>query len=449
MPLPIVEHRNPFASIEADLRADDASYAPPSPVDFDADLASFKRSDVAYGHVTKDRLFTLDPAITMINHGSCGACATPVLAVRSAYLALQEREPLKFFEDLGPRLVRVIRVLAAHLEVPPMHVHLVPNASSGTTSVLRSLPLTPTSSIVSFDLGYGAVTLQIAQVCAASGARSVVVPTSRPYTHARILDAFRSTLDATPSATAVVVDHITSSTGIILPIEEILAICRARNILTIVDGAHAIGQVPIDLTALQPDFYISNLHKWMLAPKSVAFLYIRDVQRQGALRVQPSVVSHGYGGGYGAEFGYLGTLDYSAWLAVPASLAFHAAMGGDALMQRNHELCVSAAKTVAAAWETSLLVDDTQLVGSFCVVVLPSRLFAFPLIAENSTLLRHALLTLHLLLRRDYQIEAMCMLCDPTTPGIRIAAQMYNQASDYDKLSAAVLDLIARSDVTY
>ncbi|KDO35050.1 hypothetical protein SPRG_01114 [Saprolegnia parasitica CBS 223.65] len=187
----------------------------------------------------------------------------------------------------------------------------------------------------------------------------------------------------------------------------------------------------------------------MLSPKSAAFLYIRDVARQGTVRVQPSIVSHGYGGGYGAEFGFLGTLDYSAWLAVPASLAFHAAMGGKALMARNHELCVRAAKTVAAAWETSLLVDDPQLVGSFCVVLLPPRLFPFPLTPANTTLLTQALVTLHLLLRRDYAIEAMCILCDPTTPGVRIAAQMYNEASDYDKLSAAVLDLIARSDVTY
>ncbi|OQR85031.1 isopenicillin N-epimerase [Achlya hypogyna] len=445
MPLPDVEHADYFAQVEELLHQDERSYVPPPPVEFDEDLVTFQRpAGVDYGHRLKALLFTLDPAIAMLNHGSYGACAKPVLAVRSAYLALQEFEPVKFFSELGPRLVRVLRILAAYLGVAPAHISLVPNASAGTTMVLRSLPLTASHHVVSFDLGYNAVNKQIEHVCAASGARHVVVRTSPPYTHARIIDAFEQVLRTIECIGVVVVDHITSSTGIIMPIEDIILLCRSRQIPVLVDGAHAIGQVPIDLASLQPDFYVSNLHKWLLAPKSSAFLYIRDAARK-SVRVQPTTVSHGYGLGYGAELGYLGTLDYSAWLAVPAALAFHTAMGGASLARRNHDVCVAAASAVAAAWGTSLLVEDTRLFGSFCVVVLPARLFPFPL--SDTQKLRHGLTSLHHVLRAEYAIEAMCMLCAEATPGIRIAVQMYNEPADYAQLTAAVLDIIARTDI--
>ncbi|OQR80484.1 isopenicillin N-epimerase, partial [Thraustotheca clavata] len=379
MPLPSINHECYFAKVQASLLQDKASHSAPPPVPFDDDLVLFQRPPgVEYGHRIKELLFKLDPTIAMLNNGSYGACPKPVFAVRQQYLELQEFEPVQFFSDLGSRLVRVLRAMAEYLNVPPVHLNIVHNASAGTTNVLRSIPLNKDNAVVSFSLGYAAVDKQILQICEKSGAKHVVVNVEMPYTHENIIATFVKVLQTTSNIGIVVVDHITSSTGIIMPVHDIIQLCRGRKIPVLVDGAHAIGQIPIDLNALQPDFYVSNFHKWMFAPKSCALLYIRDAT-QSQFHVQPAVVSHGYGLGYGAEHGYLGTLDYSAWLSIPAALNFHAKMGGTDLMARNHRECLAAAKKLAAALKTSLLVSDDSLVGSFCVVLLPPSLFSFAL----------------------------------------------------------------------
>ncbi|KAF0685610.1 Aste57867_22539 [Aphanomyces stellatus] len=437
MPLPQVQHPHPYADLQRLVNLPDGEYKAPPPPAFDRDLDTFQRpADLAYGHATKSLLFSLDPHITLLNHGSFGACSKPVLAVREAYQALQEFEPIKFMEDYLPRIARVTRVVASYLNAEPRQIALVPNASAASTSVLRSFPFPPNSVIISFDLEYGAVAKQLNHVCATVGLQQHIVRTAAPYSSDTILAAFQAGLDACAGKTIgmVVVDHITSESGLIMPIHDIIAMCKARDIPVLVDGAHAIGQIPLDLTALAPDFYLSNFHKWMLSPKSAAFLYIREPEKY---HVHPPIVSHGHGMGIASDFTFIGTLDYSAYLSIPASLAFHAKMGGTALMQRNHQLCVAAAQKLAHAWHTSLLTDDIEgMIGSICVVLLPLALF-HP--ADGA----HALETLHLVLRKHYKIEVKTVVAGGQL-GVRISAQMYNEASDYDLLEAAVLDILTR-----
>ncbi len=154
-------------------------------------------------------------------------------------------------------------------------------------------------------------------------------------------------------------------------------------------------------------------------------------------------ISHGHTLGYGAEFSFLGTMDYSPWLAVPASLNFHTKMGGRELMHRNHVLCVTAARELAQAWGTSLLTDEADLdtiIGAMCVVVLPSALFPFALPSMDG--LQRAMKTLHDVLRQRFKLDCQCVVIDEMTAGIRISAQMYNEAADYKALERAVLELI-------
>jgi hypothetical protein len=220
MPLADIHHPDYFEHIQRLLETPDEEYVAPESVPFDDDLDLFHRSPhIPLGHATKLALFTLDPSISLLNHGSYGACPKPVQAVRQAHLELQEFEPVQNMINLGPRLVRVLRVIAAYLGVPPTHVNLLPNASTGTSCVLRSLSLNKDSVLMSFNLGYPAVMRQLNHVCTSTGARQAVVHVNAPFSHVSILAAFDAVLNVTPYVTIVVVDHITSATGLIMPLE--------------------------------------------------------------------------------------------------------------------------------------------------------------------------------------------------------------------------------------
>ncbi|ETV67254.1 hypothetical protein H257_16497 [Aphanomyces astaci] len=435
MPLPTTTAppTNPHVYLQNLVELTDDEYTPPPPPAFDEDLRTFRRPEaLEYGRQIKSTLFTLDPAVNFLNHGSYGSCSKPVMAVREAYLRRQEFEPIKFMEDLGPRLARVTRIVAKYVHAEPRQIALVPNASAGTTSVLRSFPFPKDSVIVSFNLEYVPVTYQMAL----TGLKQHVIDLSPPFSAAGVLKAFREALDNTDTIGMVVVDHITSTSGLVLPVKDIIHMCKTRGIPVLVDGAHAIGQIPLNLTDLQPDFYVSNFHKWMLSPKSAAFLYIREPSKY---TIRPTVISHGFGHGTFAEFNLIGTMDYSASLAVPASLAFHDAMGGTALMARNHDVCVTAALKLAETWQTTLLTDEVDtMIGSICVVELPPALFV-----GHSDDVDVALETLRLVLRTHYRIEAKTAHVGGI-PGLRISTQMYNEAADYDDLGAAVLDILTR-----
>ncbi|KAF0745801.1 hypothetical protein AaE_008390 [Aphanomyces astaci] len=173
----------------------------------------------------------------------------------------------------------------------------------------------------------------------------------------------------------------------------------------------------------------------MLAPKSAAFLYIREPEKY---TVHPTVISHGHTKGTSAAFGFVGTMDYSAFLSIPASIAFHTKMGGADLMARNHSLCVASALRLAKAWDTSLLTEEVDsMIGSICVVMLPLALF------HDQTDMANALETLHLVLRQHYRIEVKTALVDSAV-GVRISSQMYNDQADFNQLEVAVLDILTR-----
>ncbi|RHY01631.1 hypothetical protein DYB36_011638 [Aphanomyces astaci] len=431
MPLPVLHHPHPYAHVQHLVDLPESRYTPPTPPGFDEDLETFQRpSSVEYGRQLKAMLFTLDPSIIPLNHGSFGACPKPVRAVREAYMNLQEFEPVKYMDELGPRLARVARVVAAYVHAQPNQIMLVHNASTGTTCVLRSFPFPLGSTILSFNLGYPAVTQQMKQAC--GGLKQHVIQVAPPFTAAKVVHAFLQALETFVNDVIglVVVDHITSESGL-----DIVGLCKARDIPVLVDGAHAIGQIPLNLGELQPDFYVSNFHKWMLAPKSAAFLYIREPEKY---TVHPTVISHGHTKGTSAAFGFVGTMDYSAFLSIPASIVFHTKMGGADLMARNHSLCVASALRLAKAWDTSLLTEEVDsMIGSICVVMLPLALF------HDQTDMANALETLHLVLRQHYRIEVKTALVDSAV-GVRISSQMYNDQADFNQLEVAVLDILTR-----
>lgn len=246
--------------------------------------------------------YLLDPGVTYLNHGSYGACPAPVF---ERYQELQrelERQPVEFLARRFDGLVAEARAsLAGFVGARPDDLVFVPNATAGLNAVIRSLRLEPGDEVVTTRHEYGAVT----RTWEFAGATLV---------HAEPEDVAAA---IGPRTRAVSVSHITSPTALVLPVEEICRAAREAGVLAVVDGAHAPGQLPLDLEVLGADVYAGNCHKWLSAPKGAGFLWVREEHQHW---IDPLVVSWGYDEGFVRRHGWQGTRDPAAALAVPAAI---------------------------------------------------------------------------------------------------------------------------------
>jgi len=301
------------------------------------------------------RHFLLSEDVLFLNHGSFGACPRPVFETYQAIQRELESQPVAFLgRELTERL-RVPRVeLAAYLGTGPENLVGVVNATTGLNIVAQSLDLQPGDEILTTDHEYSALEKTWAYVTGKTGARIVTVDVPMPLVSEEV---FTAALRAgiTERTRVLFLSHITSPTALVFPIERIVAEARSRGIVTVIDGAHTPGHIPVDLDALGADFYSGNCHKWLMTPKGSAFLYARP-EMQG--RLEPLVVSHGWTaqsrqpGAQGAfgnspfidEIEMQGTRDPSAWLAVPSALAFRRDHDWDAVTRS----CTALAQETAA-----------------------------------------------------------------------------------------------------
>jgi isopenicillin-N epimerase len=264
--------------------------------------------------------FLLDPAVTFLNHGSFGACPEPVMRTFQSWQRELEREPVEFLARRSVDLLRESRqILAGYVGCAADDLVPVPNATVAMNMVARSLRLTEGDRVVITDHEYGAMDRLWRLVCERSGATLVRCPIPTPVRgRDDVLAAFRGVLDDT--VRVVSLSHITSPTGLVLPVEDVCRLAREVGATTVIDGAHGPGQVDLDLAALGPDCYIGNCHKWLCSPKVAGFLYARpDVD----LTVDPLVVSWGWDEDRLAERAHWqGTQDISAFLSVPAAIRY-------------------------------------------------------------------------------------------------------------------------------
>ena len=263
--------------------------------------------------------------MVFLNHGSFGACPAPVFAVYQEWQRALEAQPVEF---LGRRcaglLAEARAVLGPYVGADPADIVFVPNATTAVNTVARSLRLAPGDEVLGTDLEYGAVDRTWQYLCARAGATYVRQPIPLPVEtpEAVVAALWRA---VTPHTRVICISHITSGTALILPIAEICRRAREAGILTIIDGAHVPGHLPLDLTALGADFYAGNCHKWLCAPKGAGFLYARRAQQP---LLDPLVVSWGWqedgSGSFLDRMEWTGTRDIAAYLSVPAAIAFQA-----------------------------------------------------------------------------------------------------------------------------
>jgi isopenicillin-N epimerase len=327
------------------------------------------------------REFLLDPEVAFLNHGSFGACPRPVFERYQAWQRELELEPIDFFGRRAPDLLAAARAaLADYLGCTATDVAFVQNATTGVNLAARSLDLDPGDEVLATDLEYGACDLAWEWVCRRTGARYVRAAIPLP------LDDPRTLVDALFAAASertriLYVSHVTSETGLVLPLEEILARARELGLVAIVDGAHAPAQVPVNLARLGADFYAGNAHKWLCAPKGAGFLHVRSEHQE---RVDGAVVSWGYSPGatFVDRIERQGTRDPAAWLAVPDAIRFQAERDWDGVRERCRRLTLDARGELCDLLGTEPLAPEA-MVAQLATVRLPhaagdlaERLFA-------------------------------------------------------------------------
>ena len=257
-------------------------------------------------------LFLIDPEVVYLNHGAFGACPRPVFDVYQEWQRQLEREPLDLFERrLEDKLARVRAALGEYIGAPADDLALVLNATSALNTVLRSLSLDPGDEILTTGHEYGAIELLLEFVSERTGARVV---------RGSGVDVEGIWAGKTERTRVLVVSHVTSATALLLPVEELCRRAREAGVLSVIDGAHGPGHVPLDMEQLGADFYAGNCHKWLCAPKGAGFLYARPEHQE---LLEPLVVGWGYRESeFALRHDWQSTRDPAAYLAVPAAIEF-------------------------------------------------------------------------------------------------------------------------------
>jgi isopenicillin-N epimerase len=361
----------------------------------------------------------LDPDFLTVNHGSFGATPACVLTVQSEWRRQMETQPSRFMRTVLPAALRhAADTLGAFLGARGTDIAFVDNATAGCNAVLRSMRLEPGDEILVLDQGYNAVRNTVRFVAGVAGARMTEARVPFPsFSNDSMVASIAAAL--TPRTRLAVIDHITSGSALVLPLARMTTACHAAGVPVLVDGAHAPGQIDLDLPATGADWYTGNCHKWLCAPKGAAFLWAPP-ERQ--VELHPTIISHGLGGGFLAEFDWTGTRDFSAALSVPAAIAFHQRLGGPALRARNIALAAEGAALIARRLNT----DAVETGGSMGLVRLP---------LPGTTAVSE-----------DIRNRLMVAGTDaPTHPlagalWLRLSAFAYNDLSDYERLA----DIVAR-----
>lgn len=370
----------------------------------------------------------LDPDFLTINHGSFGATPKVVLAAQDEWRRRMEAQPTRFFaRELPEALRQSATVLAKALSAEPDDIVFVPNATTGCNAVLRSMSLEPGDELLHASHVYNAVRNTMIYVAERAGAKvvSAELPYPQPHKATLLANIERAITRRTRIA---VIDHITSPSGLVLPIAEIIALCHAHGVPVLVDGAHGPGQVPLDLRALDADWYVGNCHKWWSAPKGCAFLHARGDRRA---ELHPVTISHGYGAGFTKEFDWVGTTDPTAFLALPAALDFFERLGGTALMERNKRLAAEAGAMLAATLGTEVGAP-ADMACAMASVRLPFEMAAT---REAAIPVRTALQAAGC----DSPVHGLA-----SGPWLRLSAYAYNEMSDYQRLAQILPGVLAR-----
>ncbi|WP_414514514.1 aminotransferase class V-fold PLP-dependent enzyme [Nostoc sp. PCC 9305] len=379
--------------------------------------------------------WSLDSAVTFLNHGSFGACPKQVLEFQQRLRSQLEHEPLRFFgREWEPLLDDAKSKLAAFVSADVQDLVFVSNATTGVNSVLRSLTFSPEDEILTTNHEYNACRNALDFIASRTGARVVVAKIPFP------IDSPQQVIAAviervSPKTRLALLDHVTSQTGLIFPIQELAKELQQRGVDTLVDGAHAPGMISLDLREIGATYYTGNCHKWLCAPKGAAFLYVR---RDKQSEIRPLTISHGTNSPrtdksrFQLEFDWTGTDDPTAYMSVPEAIAFMGSLlpgGWTELRQQNHQLVLQGRRLLCEALEVQPLCPE-EMIGSMAVVPMPTTL-------ENRDFM-----SIHdeLFDKFGIQVQVMPWQEQPRLL-VRISTQIYNTLEEYEYLAKVLKGL--------
>lgn len=374
--------------------------------------------------------FRLGAGLVHLNHGSFGTVPRPVQAAQAAWAERIESGPTEW---LGRRLSELVgparQSIAGLLNAGPDRLGLLTNATAGVGAYLRSASLRAGDEIVAVDHVYNAVRLYARVVAQRSGATFREIPLALPVVdEASIVSTIMGGCSA--KTRLLVIDHVTSPTALVLPVAQLIRAARAAGIACLIDGAHAPGMVPLDLTALNADAYTGNLHKWCFAPRGSAFI---AVSQSCESWVRPETLSHNIHESFAKAFDWQGTRDFSAWAAIPTAIEYLRRGGPAEWMTHNHEMAVWAHGMLCEALGVEPISPlDGRMLGSMATVRLPASASARH---ATAAALQERLFTAH-------HIEVPIVDWNGQW-FVRVSAQIYNQPEDYLALAEALKKLCA------
>jgi isopenicillin-N epimerase len=387
--------------------------------------------------------WSLDPSVVFLNHGSFGACPSKVLQYQQALRDRMEREPVRFLAyEAEPLLDKARGDLAGFLGADPEDLVFVPNVTAGFNTVIRSLSFEVGDELLTTAHLYNACRNVLNYTAQKYGVRVVVAEVPFPlFSRDSLIDAVLSKVTERTKLAAL--DHVTSPTGLIFPIERLVAELDQRGIDTLVDGAHAPGMVDLDLSKLGAAYYTGNCHKWLCAPKGAGFLHVRK-NRQALIR--PLVISHGANSTrtdislFQLEFLWPGTIDPTPYLCIPEAIRLMGTMlpnGWPALRARNRELALAARRLLCSVLGAPPPAPE-EMIGSLATVPLPDDLSSGAAQGTGDDPLYTALL-------QKYRIQARVLPWpEPPQRVLRISAQLYNSIEQFELLAHAVKQLLQR-----
>ncbi len=382
------------------------------------------------------RHWALKPRTVFLNHGSFGACPKPILKLQAELRREMEAEPVQFLwrryeERLEPSRVALAKFVGAKSR----DLVFVTNATTGANAVVRSLQLRRGDEVLTTNLDYNACRNVLVAAAQRAGARLVTAVVPFPLRHAdEVMEAVLRAV--TPRTRLAMIDHVTSDTALVFPMARLVGELEKRGVDTLVDGAHAPGMVPLDLSKLRPAYYTGNLHKWVCAPKGAAFLWAREDKQP---ELQPAVISHGNNRTrpgfteFQDRFDWPGTFDPSAWFCVGEAIRWMGSLlpgSWPELRQRNHALAVQARRLLCARLEVEPPCPES-LLGAIATIPLPARFHGI----QRSGKIDADQLRLY----DEFRIEIPFSRigADERRYG-RISAQIYNTMAEYEYLASAL-----------
>lgn len=381
--------------------------------------------------------WNLNPKIDFFNHGSFGATPKVVLQAQCSLVDQLERDPIEFLapeRSLLPRLDAVRRDIAGLIGASPDGLAFVRNATDGVNAVLRSFRWAAGDEVLITDHGYNACSNAARFAAEQAGAHARVAKIPFPIgSESEVIERIEGEL--TDRTRLLLIDHVTSPTGLIFPIEGIIKMAKAAGVRVLVDGAHAPGMVEVDLSKLNADYYTANHHKWLCAPKASGFLYVDEAFRD---EVRPTVISHGANRldrgrtRFQTEFDWIGTYDPTPLLAVSSSLRFLESLfpgGINELMRRNRNLALHARSILLDAMGIDPPSPES-MIGSLASI--PIEIRGVETVEQVERFQK--------LLREEHRFEVPLFRWGRRGVLLRISAQAYNTIEQFERLAGLLAD---------